>query len=530
MRFDDRLATLLTLPVAGPHSRSVRWRQLVELAARMSEARGADSDSAPMVAALAVVRAERDAIPLGVRSAAARAVAGRRLGPELLALFAEDTLAVAAPVLAAADPDAETKAMLVAAAGGDTRQFLRTLWPDTRAADEGESRQAGRRLGDVVEQLKAARDRLAEPPPESPVDKEAEDVGSPRPRHDPAPLRRNPSQEKAPAQHLVDERPAVGSFAFEAASDGAVTWVDGAPRAALIGHSLFADPELAMVVGARQPFDNVEAHIGSMPGRWALTGTPQHDEESGMFLGYRGRAQRADLAVEDAPSASASRPTTGLPQDPTMLRELVHEIKTPLNAIIGFAEIIDGQYLGPAHRRYRERAAEIVAQARILLEAIKDLDFAARLQSRDRQPEALALNALLEALGPDLEGRAQRVGVTLDLHDVDGEGCVTDGALAQRLATRFIHAMIDAGGEGEEIVVRAGEGAVGCHLDITLPKSLADRAPEDLVDPALMIDARGKALLGTGFSLRLVRGLARVGSGDLLFIDGTARLVLPRLT
>ena len=46
--------------------------------------------------------------------------------------------------------------------------------------------------------------------------------------------------------------------------------------------------------------------------------------------------------------------------DPDSLRELVHEIKTPLNAIIGFAEIIDGQYLGPADRRYRERAGEIV--------------------------------------------------------------------------------------------------------------------------------------------------------------------------
>jgi signal transduction histidine kinase len=55
--------------------------------------------------------------------------------------------------------------------------------------------------------------------------------------------------------------------------------------------------------------------------------------------------------------------------DAEALRETIHEIKTPLNAIIGFAEIIDGQYLGPAHRNYRQRAAEIVAQARMLLAA-----------------------------------------------------------------------------------------------------------------------------------------------------------------
>jgi signal transduction histidine kinase len=63
--------------------------------------------------------------------------------------------------------------------------------------------------------------------------------------------------------------------------------------------------------------------------------------------------------------------------DPDSLRELVHEIKTPLNAIMGFAEIIEGQYLGPADRGYRERAAEIWRQARLLLTAIDDLDFAA---------------------------------------------------------------------------------------------------------------------------------------------------------
>ena len=67
--------------------------------------------------------------------------------------------------------------------------------------------------------------------------------------------------------------------------------------------------------------------------------------------------------------------------DPDSLRELVHEIKTPLNAIIGFAEIIEGQYLGPADRGYRERAAEIVRQARLLLAAIDDLDFAAKVHS-----------------------------------------------------------------------------------------------------------------------------------------------------
>ena len=100
--------------------------------------------------------------------------------------------------------------------------------------------------------------------------------------------------------------------------------------------------------------------------------------------------------------------------DPDSLRELVHEIKTPLNAIIGFAEIIEGQFLGPADRRYRERAAEIVAQARLLLGAIDDLDFAAKIHSSSRCGRRRATSAellerarrLASRLGRRAPGRA----------------------------------------------------------------------------------------------------------------------------
>ena len=49
----------------------------------------------------------------------------------------------------------------------------------------------------------------------------------------------------------------------------------------------------------------------------------------------------------------------------------MHEIKTPLTAIIGFAEIIDGEMFGPAGERYRGRAGEIVSEAR-RLKALED--------------------------------------------------------------------------------------------------------------------------------------------------------------
>ena len=114
-----------------------------------------------------------------------------------------------------------------------------------------------------------------------------------------------------------------------------------------------------------------------MAGEWQISGAPAFAPGDGRFIGYRGIARRG----QPEPEPLAIRPAGRMPSGHDALREMIHEIKTPLNAIIGFAEIIDGQYFGPAHSRYRERAAEIVINARALLEAAEDLDFVARLQS-----------------------------------------------------------------------------------------------------------------------------------------------------
>src|SRR5206468_2412410 len=118
----------------------------------------------------------------------------------------------------------------------------------------------------------------------------------------------------------------------------------------------------------------------------------------------------------DVPAAPvATTPPRAVPDvlsDPDSLRELVHEIKTPLNAIMGFAEIIEGQYLGPADRGYRERASEIGRQARLLLTAIDDLDFAAKVHSaKGSMRERVDLGALVDRAASELRDIASKRGI-----------------------------------------------------------------------------------------------------------------------
>src|SRR5256885_6359 len=154
------------------------------------------------------------------------------------------------------------------------------------------------------------------------------------------------------------------------------------------------DEEVVRAFGMRAPFRDRELTVagsGALAGQWKISGIPAFEPTDGRFAGYRG------VALRETPPQTAGEHQSDIFADPDSLRELVHEIKTPLTAIIGFAEIIEGQYLGPADHRYRKRAGEIVTQARMLLRAIDDLDFAAKVHSSadaaDRRADLVPLVA-----------------------------------------------------------------------------------------------------------------------------------------
>src|SRR3546814_2539957 len=60
------------------------------------------------------------------------------------------------------------------------------------------------------------------------------------------------------------------------------------------------------------------------------------------------------------------------------IRQLIHELRSPLNAISGFAQIISGQMFGPVCASYRAMAEAIVADAAAIQAIIEDLDTATR--------------------------------------------------------------------------------------------------------------------------------------------------------
>ena len=506
----------MTQPVADAHDRTVRWRQLVDLLSRPHD----ELDPALLDAALTMVQSGLRSVPKAVRGATARSIAGRAAEPRLIAIFAADKLDVAAPLLAAAPLDEAGWALVIKNASQEIAAFIHTLRGDVAPASEEQPleltsaapqspQEPAPSIGDMVariERLKSKREPYAA---------EAEESVS------------RPAESRHP-------EPVTGPnlFRWECDASGQIGWVEGAPRGALIGRSLPSEEgaprALVRAFTDRLPFDDTPMKLPTpaLEGEWRLSGIPAFSPNDGRFLGYRGIAVREGVEEEVQPR----RQLPASMADADALRETIHEIKTPLNAIIGFAEIIDGQYLGPAHRNYRHRAAEIVGQARMLLAAIEDLDFAARLQAQPTDKGASTdLSEILPPLAEEWGNRALSRDVRLRIASSIGSlRCAIEPDLARRLLGRLLGAAVDAAPDGQQVDVDVKEGKKLLTISVTRPASTRQLSDAQIMDPAFQVEDGGTASpLGLGFALRLVRGLAQLAAGSLKLTPAEFQLVLP---
>jgi len=557
VRFDDRLNTVLAQPAANPHDRAVRWRQLVELLARATDL------STPLAQrALEIILSDSPRIEQPLRAAAARAIARPQLPVALVVFFASDAVAVSAPVLASASLQPFQWKDVLATASPDSRQFIRSLYPNLPAWGAAQQEPPLPPPSVPVEAV-VVREPETQPEPEAMPEDESEPLQVEVPIAEPeappppaaAPVAPIPSISEVLAriEHLREERqvgrprsiarpslaPVTATFPegvspplfrWECGPSGEIAWVEGVPRGPLVGRSLASpgeyngvDQKIHRAFAVRAPFrDAIMTVSGEGPasGDWKLSGVPAFEPSDGRFAGYRGVGVRSIETV-----AEGAFPAEDEPLDEDALRELIHELRTPLNAIIGFAEIIDGQYLGPAEQSYRERAAEIVAQARMLLSAIEDLDTAAKLRSSAALDGSTDLNALLTALLAELKDRASKRHAAVDvllsrMHAI----CSLERDVLERLLRRFCFALIDVMAPREKLTISLDCDVGQCLVTLNRPLSL-----QGLTDAQLFGKVEeGSDVLAAGFSLKLARGIAQTAGGDLRITGERLALVLPR--
>ncbi|MBB3473092.1 HAMP domain-containing histidine kinase [Sphingomonas sp. BK345] len=524
VRFDDSLKTVLAADVSTAFGARAAFRQLVDLIGR-----GRAAAEPALVARLRDLRAT---VPIEVRAAAARGLALADPPTALVAFFAEDTPEIAATMLRAARLAPEEWDLLLPQLGPHGRSVLR------RRSDLAPS------VSRALEAFGSTDYALPEPAVAPATEAMAPAAGSRGERFEVADLVHRIEayqRQRGAALGLGEEPPApVRSFRFETDAAGMIRWVDTGPRGALIGLSLSHDTTPAashhsvdgVAAGAfrkRATFADARLRVpgeSAVGGDWRISGVPMFDLASGSFVGFRGRARRP-RAEESAAAARSVVEGVGAEG----LRRLVHELRTPTNAIAGFSELIEQELLGPVLPRYRDRAAAIRRHVAGLIGAIDDLDLAARLEGNalDLRDDVVALAPLLARVAQDLAPLAALRGGALALPEPGAARWAADAHAAERLVQRLLATLLAAAARGELLGIAVEAAGESVTLVIALPAALAGRDEAALLalDDEAVSDDVGAPLLGTGFALRLARNLAIELGGRLDFLPERLRLALP---
>ena len=539
MLFDDRLATVLRNSAPSEAAARTQYRQLLDLLGSMPP------DAADELVERAYERLDglAEALPAAVQSAILRGPGLRLRNRALVARLAAGEPQAAAAAMAMAQLSERDWLHLIPRLPMTARGFLRH-----RRDLPFSAKQVLERLGvkDLVLPEPERRSEQApapsEPVAEAPLPADADAGIGALVRRIEAFQRARREASVAPRLPLGDVRdtPAEGRQAFDFATDaqGEVTWADPAMAPLAVGLRLgperpggtaTLDAPGAAALARRQPLRGASLRIegpDEIAGAWRIDAAPFFWPESGQFAGYRGRLRRRRAAAPRAQSAA----TTGTSD---RMRQLLHELRTPVGAIQGFAELIQQQMFGPAPNEYRALAAAVAVDAARLLAGFDEIDRLARLESGAlRLDEGQSdFRAAVAGIQRRLDGVLRPRSARIDLAVRGGPFVVAmDETDALQLAWRVLATLAGALAPGEVIdVVLTGDGA-GMTIEADLPASLA--AETDLFAATAPAQPRAisAGMFGSGFTLRLARAEAAAAGGSLAQHEDRLQLTLPVLT
>ncbi|AKH41938.1 hypothetical protein FHS61_002530 [Altererythrobacter atlanticus] len=547
MLFDDRLATVLRSPLRGETGARTQFRQLIDLLGSMpadldSELAGAAYDR---LAELAVELAAAD------QSAILREPGLRLRNPRLIGWIAGREPQAAAAAMATARLTEDEWIDLIPRLPVTARGFLRHRRNLPPRAEQLLERLG---VGDLVlpqpdisvaaEEIAAAPEPVptAEASPKAPKGKQEEaEIGALLRRIEQFQARRQTRVTGlSPQLPLDDEHQSHRrheSFDFSFDAQGVVDWADPAIAPLVVGMTIAgpADDGLCRMdrasrrsINRRLPVRSGNVRIeglAEIAGEWQIQASPAFARGTGSYIGYRGRLCRVE------PQAAA--PAAPLDDSADRIRQLLHELRTPVNAIQGFAEIIQQQMFGHAPNEYRALAAGIAVDAARLLAGFDEIDRLARLESgamemaEGESDLRLAVTQTLRRLEGVLRPRNARLELTVTGEDF---ACRFDEPELQQFTWRLLATLSGALAPGEIVALRLTGEDGEIALQAELPAALADRADLFAASPSPAAGSVSAGMFGAGFTLRLARAEAQAAGGSLERRGDALVLMLPTLT
>jgi len=223
--------------------------------------------------------------------------------------------------------------------------------------------------------------------------------------------------------------------------------------------------------------------------------------------------QELQLALVDAEQANRAKSE--------FLATMSHEFRTPLNAILGFSEMMKAQYFGPlGSDNYREYMGHIHGSGEHMLALVNDvLDIAAiEAGKRELEKEEIAIDEVLTGCLKIIEKLAKDNGIELVLETPDSlSPLYADKRSVTQIVQNLLSNAIKFTGRGGMISVTARQSGtrsviqikdtgIGISSDI-LP-TITEPFAQEISDPY-------RAQEGTGLGLSIVKSLTEAHGGDL---------------
>ncbi len=539
MHFDDRLATVLRHRATGERAARTQFRQLLDLLGSRTGPR----DQNLLAAAWLRLGALGEMLPAADRAAMIRDPGLRFRNPELAAHLAEDEPGVAVAALARAELSDDDWEALIPRLPIRARGFLR-LRRDipanaVRVLDRLGIHDRGLPLPDRAE-------GEAEHIPPAPQPEAANDAGGPLPedseigalvkRIESFRLARqsSPALNDAPRLPLDDRpdgevRPALAAIDFTADAEGRIDWADLQVAPMLVGMRLADNSACAALFQRHQPLRNCLLTLEGAPpiaGDWIMDAAPRFTRPGGRFYGYAGKFRRP------APSAGSIR-AADTDSEGDRIRQLLHELRTPVNAIQGFAEIIQQQLFGPTPHEYRAMAANIAGDSARILAGFDELDRLARLETGAIELEhgVADFRATVDRIAVQLQDvlKSRTAGFEVQL---DPQECLIGLAPTECeiIVWRLLATIASAVGAGETVQLILEQDGAMARLCCDLPASLSDSGDIFSASARPVSGAVSAGMFGAGFSLRLARAEARGAGGNLVLVEDWLMLSIPLLT
>ncbi|BAZ44719.1 histidine kinase [Chondrocystis sp. NIES-4102] len=238
-------------------------------------------------------------------------------------------------------------------------------------------------------------------------------------------------------------------------------------------------------------------------------------------------------AVNTDQDSSESKETIDLPATPitnnyiksSLLADLSHELRSPLNAILGFAQIMQQEYSSMT-RLQKENLAIVNRSSKRLLSIINDLVDLSKIETKRLKLEhnSFDLRHWIENIKQSVQIQAEDSGVNFTLIKIEPlpQYICTDEQRLRQIVTNLINYCLRYN-QTEELIVKvgflaAGDNSTTNHLYFELENTEFAHTQQEIVtlfDPAMSASKKRRFDEGNSLRLPISYQLAKLLGGEL---------------